>query len=122
LCNDQVAGMPSRTHPITPPTSGQASDKPDSPPVPNYGMVQAHHNRDTASAVHAPTVDENGWNPSRIIRYARLKPSGVFFCLLLFANQYIRGAASGTRHFPLLPICILLLLPRPTPRSPASIW
>ncbi|KAL1960761.1 hypothetical protein VTO42DRAFT_6591 [Malbranchea cinnamomea] len=56
------------THPITPPTSAQASDKVDSPHQHGYGLVptQSQHSN-AAAAANAPVVDEHNWNPTRII-------------------------------------------------------
>lgn len=59
------------TYPITPPISGQASDKQDSSPLQGYGLAQPHaHSRDNIGHPMdgAPVVDEHNWNPTRIIK------------------------------------------------------
>ena len=61
-------------HPITPPISGQASDKQDSSPMQGYGLPSAApHSQAQTEPRHpmdpaAPIVDEQSWNPTRIIK------------------------------------------------------
>jgi hypothetical protein len=66
------ASSPSRlgysAHPITPPISARAEDsKPDSPQLQTLGAM--HHNPPSSHPLGVPLVDENSWDPTRIIKY-----------------------------------------------------
>ncbi|OAL66027.1 C6 finger domain-containing protein [Trichophyton rubrum] len=67
----------SDSYPISPPVSTQTSVKPESPATGTYGLLQPY---DTTRApppmTSMPLVDENSWNPSRIITQWDLAFSG----------------------------------------------
>ncbi|KAK2818454.1 hypothetical protein FQN49_007885, partial [Arthroderma sp. PD_2] len=64
------------SYPISPPVSAQASAKPGSPATGNYGMLQPYDTTRPPPTMNVPLVDENSWNPSRIITHWDLAFSG----------------------------------------------
>ncbi|KAF3482040.1 putative C6 finger domain protein [Arthroderma uncinatum] len=55
------------SYPISPPVSAQTSAKPESPATGNYGLLQPYDTTRPPPTMNVPLVDENSWNPSRII-------------------------------------------------------
>mgnify|MGYP001265995737 CR=1 FL=1 len=66
------------SHPITPPASARAESNPHSPPVSNLSMMP---HATTTQPLTMPLVDENSWDPTRIMTYVHLPPT--FGCCLL---------------------------------------
>lgn len=87
-------------HPITPPISAGAEDsKSDtSSQMQSLGMVP--HQPPTTHPLDAPLVDENSWDPTRIIKYVTV-PSSIypFVCVYPVANSFIL-LVNGTWHSP----------------------
>lgn len=52
------------SHPITPPASARAESNPHSPPVSNLGMMP---HATSTQPLTMPLVDENSWDPTRIM-------------------------------------------------------
>ncbi|KAM5467181.1 hypothetical protein MferCBS49748_004112 [Microsporum ferrugineum] len=74
------AGAPSLSfsdsYPISPPISTQTSVKLESPATSTYSMLQPYDTTRPPPTMTVPLVDENSWNPSRIITQWDLAFSG----------------------------------------------
>lgn len=62
-------------HPITPPISSGDESKPDPLQLQSFGMVPSHPV--SSHPIDVPLVDENSWDPTRIIKYVYLPPQHI---------------------------------------------
>lgn len=87
-------------HPITPPISAGAEDsKSDtSSQLQSLGMVP--HQPPTTLPLDTPLVDENSWDPTRIIKYVLHHELKMFILKRVWAVTDLLCLANGTWHSP----------------------